>query len=66
MNYWFRIFIEALVVALSITALGYIFKKFGKIEEPLMLLFVTGLSIHIIYDLLGFNKYYCKICVGCK
>ena len=66
MNYWCRIIMEAFIVALSIVALGYVLKEFCKIREPLILLFVTGFLIHIMYDLLGLNKYYCKICVGCK
>jgi hypothetical protein len=57
---------EAFIVALSIVALGYVLKEFCKIREPLILLFVTGFLIHIMYDLLGLNKYYCKICAGCK
>ena len=66
MNYWCRIIIEAFIVALSIVALGYVLKEFANVKEPLILLFTTGFLIHIIYDILGFNKYYCKICVGCK
>ena len=66
MNYWCRIIMEAAIVALSIVALGYVLKEFCKIREPLILLFVTGFLIHIMYDLLGLNKYYCKICAGCK
>jgi len=57
---------EASIVALSIVALGYVLKSYCKIREPLLLLFVTGFLIHIMYDLVGFNKYYCKICAGCK
>lgn len=66
MNYWCRITMEASIVALSIVALGYVLKSYCKIREPLLLLFVTGFLIHIMYDLVGFNKYYCKICAGCK
>ena len=66
MDYWCRIFLEATIVAISIVALGFIIKKFCQINDPLILLFVTGFLIHLIYDLLGFNKYYCKICAGCK
>ena len=66
MNYWCRIVMEAFIVALSIVSLGYVLKEFCKIREPLILLFVTGFLIHIMYDLLGLNKYYCKICAGCK
>ena len=66
MNYWCRIIIEAFIVALSIVALGYVLKEFTQIKDPLLLLFTTGFFIHIIYDILGLNKYYCKICVGCK
>ena len=66
MNYWCRIIIEALIVALSIVVLGYVLKEFCNVRDPLILLFATGFLIHIMYDLLGLNKYYCKICVGCK
>lgn len=66
MNYLCRIVIEALLVALSIVALGYLLQSYCKIREPLLLLFVTGFLIHIMYDVVGFNKYYCKICAGCK
>jgi hypothetical protein len=66
MDYWYRILLEASIVALSIVALGYLLKEFTQIKDPLLLLFVTGFLIHLIYDLLGLNKYYCKICVGCK
>ena len=66
MNYWCRILLEAFIVALSIVVLGFGIKKVFKLNEPLTLLFVTGFFIHLIYDVLGFNKYYCKICAGCK
>tara|TARA_E500000178_G_C16903337_1_gene699099 strand:+ start:372 stop:572 length:201 start_codon:yes stop_codon:yes gene_type:complete len=66
MNYWCRILLEATIVAISIVSLGFVIKKFTQIKDPLMLLFVTGFLTHLIYDLVGFNKYYCKICAGCK
>ena len=66
MDYWCRIFLEATIVGISIVVLGFILQKFCKLNDPLTLLFVTGFLIHLIYDLLGFNKYYCKICAGCK
>lgn len=65
-NYPIKILIEAFVVALSIVILGYIIQHFLGISNPLLLLFVTGFLVHLIYDLLGFNKYYCQICAGCK
>ena len=67
MDYWCRIFLEATIVAISIVALGFVLQKFIKNRKSLYLLFVTGfLNYSLIYDLLGFNKYYCKICAGCK
>ena len=66
MNYWCRILLEAFIVALSIVVLGFGIQKVFKVNDPLTLLFVTGFFIHLIYDVLGFNKYYCKICAGCK
>ena len=66
MNYPIKILIEAFVVALSIVILGYIIQHLLGISNPLLLLFATGFLVHLIYDLLGFNKYYCQICAGCK
>ena len=51
---------------LSVLVLGFGIQKVFKVNDPLTLLFVTGFSVHLIYDVLGFNKYYCKICAGCK
>lgn len=65
-TYIYKITIEAFVVALSIVALGYVLHNYFKIKDPLQLLFITGFIIHITYDLLGLNKWYCKICAGCK
>jgi len=66
LNYICSLAIEAFVVALSIVALGTVFYNYFKIKDPLQLLFITGFIVHIIYDLLGLNKWYCKICTGCK
>jgi hypothetical protein len=57
MNYWCRILLEAFIVALSIVVLGFGIQKVFKVNDPLTLLFVTGFLIHLIYDVLGFNKY---------
>jgi len=65
-NYVFKITVEAFVVALSIVVLGYILYNFFKIKDRFTLLFITGFIVHITYDLLGLNKWYCKICAGCK
>ena len=67
MNYICSILLEACIVGLSIVALGYVLKTYvADIKEPLTLLFVTGFLVHLIYDVLGLNKWYCKICAGCK
>ena len=67
MNYICSILLEACIVGLSIVALGYVIKTYvADIKEPLTLLFVTGFLVHLIYDVLGLNKWYCKICAGCK
>lgn len=65
-DYPIKISIEAFVVALSIVILGYCIQYVSGISNPLVLLFVTGFLVHLIYDLLGLNKYYCQICAGCK
>ena len=67
MNYICSILLEACIVGLSIVTLGYVIKTYiADIKEPLTLLFVTGFLVHLIYDVLGLNKWYCKICAGCK
>ncbi len=67
MNYICSILLEACIVGLSIVALGYVIKTYiADIKEPLTLLFVTGFLVHLIYDVLGLNKWYCKICAGCR
>ena len=67
MNYICSILLEACIVGLSIVALGYVIKTYiADIKEPLTLLFVTGFLVHLIYDVLGLNKWYCRICAGCK
>ena len=67
MNYICSILLEACIVGLSIVALGYVIKTYiADIKEPLTLLFVTGFFVHLIYDVLGLNKWYCRICAGCK
>ena len=67
MNYICSILLEACIVGLSIVALGYVLKTYiADIKEPLTLLFVTGFLVHLIYDVLGLNKWYCRICAGCK
>jgi len=67
MNYICSILLEACIVGLSIVTLGYVLKTYiADIKEPLTLLFVTGFLVHLIYDVLGLNKWYCKICAGCK
>ena len=67
MKYICSILLEACIVGLSIVALGYVIKTYiADIKEPLTLLFVTGFLVHLIYDVLGLNKWYCKICAGCK
>tara|TARA_Y100001958_G_C21240031_1_gene567446 strand:- start:180 stop:386 length:207 start_codon:yes stop_codon:yes gene_type:complete len=64
--YFCKLLFEAFIVALSIVILGFGIQKVFKLNDPLKLLFVTGFLVHVLYDLVGFNKYYCKICAGCK
>lgn len=32
---------------------------------PDVLLIITGFTLHIVLDLLGVNRWYCKKCAGC-
>lgn len=71
------IVIEGSVVGFSVIFLGTLIsfvismledKKFNYLKNPEMYLalFLTGFLLHVGLDITGFNKWYCKNCVGCK
>lgn len=75
-----RLLIESLCVGLSALLLGLILHVLlghhalhassPKMKEEMMrlciLLFLTGSLLHLVYEFVGGNKWYCKNGVACK
>ena len=77
-----KLIIEAIVVGISIVISGtissFIFSRFFKVELPPVCkewnknyvmeitLFFTGVFIHLIFELIGLNKWYCKNSFACS
>ena len=71
-----RLLIEAVIVGIVVmlvgTLSGYIVGKFNNIDLPSVCkkwnknhvmeisLFITGFFTHLLFELLGLNKWYCK------
>jgi uncharacterized membrane protein len=77
MNYFLHLLLEATVIGFTVvifgTVISYIIaklmgKKTNFLKRPSMFiaLFLIGFLLHGTYDLLGWNKWYCKNCAGCK
>jgi|TARA_Y100000389_G_scaffold158935_1_gene160553 uncharacterized membrane protein len=76
-SYTKGIIIEGSVIGLSVVFLGTLIsfiismlqdQNFSYLKNPEMYLalFLTGFLLHVGLDVIGFNKWYCKNCVGCK
>ena len=76
-EYTIAVLIEASVVGIFVmllaTIISYIYarlqrKDIGFLKNPAMYitLFITGFLLHIILDISGINRWYCKICAGCR
>ena len=63
-NYIKNISFEAFVVGLSVLIISRILTKLFIINDTNFLIFATGVVVHVLYDLLGLNKYYCNNCLG--
>lgn len=77
-----QLIIEAIFVGIGTVIIGsivgYIISKYNSIDLPNICkkwnknhimeicLFITGFMIHIICELTGINKYYCKKGYACK
>lgn len=77
-----KFLIEAIIIGISIVILGtffsYIAGKFFSVELPPVCkdwnknyvmeigLFLTGFFAHVIFELIGLNKWYCKYGAACK
>ena len=77
-----KLLIEATIVGISTvimgSLIGYILGKFNKIKLPSVCknwnknhimeisLFFTGFFLHILWEYMGLNKWYCKNGNACK
>lgn len=80
-NYYFRIFIEAIIVGILTVIVGYFsssaISNFEKSDLPKICetwnknyvmektLFLTGFLVHIMCETVGINKWYCKNGTAC-
>lgn len=76
-----KILIEAFIVGISTvimgTFIGFIFGKFNKVKLPSqckdwnryyimeLSLFFTGFFLHLLWEYMGLNKWYCKYGNAC-
>lgn len=62
-------FIEAFVVGLAMAAIFYILQMVDFIKEKtniFMQVFLAGIIGHIIFEVIGANKWYCDNGMACK
>ena len=74
MNYILNIIIEAIIVGILLYITNVIIWKIRFLIRrnffptpwftPDVLLIITGFTLHIVLDLLGVNRWYCKKCAG--
>ena len=68
MNYYLLLSIEAFIVGVVVAIVGTLLTllkekctKFKFNLNRFMILFLTGALSHILFEIVGFNKYYCKM-----
>jgi hypothetical protein len=74
-----NVFLEALIVAVATAVLGFIiatlfmlpskkfsFKKYDFWPQVILAFFVTGFLIHLLCEVSGVNKWYCKHGNACR
>ena len=77
MNYSLKILFEGFVVGVTTiiyaSIISYVYAKITDNNTKFLnnigmyvCLFLTGFLLHISWDLIGLNKWYCKNCAGCK
>ena len=52
-----KLLVEALVVGIVMLAIHYVLSMF--IPNPLIVVFLTGFVGHLLFELVGANKWYC-------
>lgn len=53
-----KLLVEALVVGLIMLAIHYVSSLF--IPNPIIVVFLTGFMGHLLFELIGANRWYCK------
>lgn len=77
MSYIRSVSLEASIVGVAIVFVGTLVsflislvqdRNFDFLKNPEMYiaLFTTGFVLHIVWDLVGLNRFYCKNCAGCN
>ena len=77
MDYILKILFEGWIVGKTTLLVGIIISyiyakmtdnntKFLNNKGMYICLFLTGFVLHISWDLVGLNKWYCNNCAGCK
>lgn len=74
-----NLFIEALTVGIATAIIGFIistlfmlpsknfsFKKYHFWPQVILAFFITGILIHLLCEVSGINKWYCKNGVACR
>lgn len=62
-----KLLIEAFIVGLSLAAFTHVIKIADLIntKNEAVFMFVVGFLIHLVFELLGMNKWYCKNGAAC-
>jgi len=63
-QYIFGLSKEATIVGISLVIVSTVVQKILNIRNTMLLMFLSGFVVHVVYDLLGLNKYYCENCLG--
>ena len=77
MNYFLHLLLEATAIGITVVIFGSVISyaiammtdrdtKFLKNKSMFVALFLIGFLLHGTYDVLGWNKWYCENCAGCK
>lgn len=55
-----KLYVEAIVVGISSVLTMILLLKLMKTRNNLCLIFLLGFSLHLIYEFLGLNRWYCS------
>lgn len=63
-----KLLIEAVFVGFTVSAFTRVMKLTDLVntENDILFVFIIGVLLHLIFELFGFNKWYCKNGVACN